>query len=351
MVQFKLKGETLGEVGRSRDNNLDVIRFLAAFMVIFSHSFPLTMGADYSDPLSTWTDTSLSVGGIAVAVFLIMGGYLIAGSMERKKTGKAYFKARCTRIFPELIFVVVCCALIIGPFWSTYTPVEYYTNPGTWMYLLNGVFVLIHNLPGVFVTNTYPGVVNGPLWVLPLEFACYVLCFFMYRLGFFDKKRYKAFFVACALSAVVVFIAFGHNSMIVSLARPTYLFIIGVGFYLFRDQVAMDGRVALACFALMVVFIALKLDILAMLLFFPYLFLYIAFATKHTLSGFARHGEFSYGMYLWGWPIQQTLCFLTGNTINWYENALIACILSIGFGALNYFVVSKNMKKFLKRHA
>ncbi|MDY5577703.1 MAG: acyltransferase, partial [Lachnospiraceae bacterium] len=147
----------LGDLTRDRNNNLDIMRFIAALMVIFSHAFPISCG--HSDGLAQWTDGFLSFGGIAVGVFFCTGGFLIAKSAESKKTCKKFFKARCLRIFPQLIFVVFLTALVVGPFLTTLSVKEYYTNVETWRYLLNSIFILDYQLPGVFSDNIYAFVV------------------------------------------------------------------------------------------------------------------------------------------------------------------------------------------------
>jgi len=50
----------------SKDNNFNLIRFVAASMVLFSHSYPLG-GFGLRDGLSA--QVGLSLGGIAVDIF------------------------------------------------------------------------------------------------------------------------------------------------------------------------------------------------------------------------------------------------------------------------------------------
>ena len=55
------------------------------------------------------------------------------------------------------------------------------------MYLLNSIMILVHNLPGVFCNNINTSV-NGPLWTLPVEFLCYIMCYLAYKMHILSRK-------------------------------------------------------------------------------------------------------------------------------------------------------------------
>jgi peptidoglycan/LPS O-acetylase OafA/YrhL len=75
---------------------------------------------------------------------------------------------------------------------------------------------------------------------------------------------------------------------------------------------------------------------------------YLAFGVKHKFSQFGKKGEYSYGMYLWGFPVGQTLCMVSGNHMNWFVNAVLTSIIAILLGILNYYVVDRTVNKFQK---
>lgn len=339
----------LEDVSKDRNNNLDIMRFIAALLVIGSHAVPISMGAEYSDIISQWTDGRLSFGAIAVGIFFVTGGYLIARSAERKKTVKSFFQARCVRIFPQLIFVTVMLGLVIGAFLSSLAPAEYYTNTGTWKYLLNGIFFLQHDLPGVFTDNIYGTTVNGPLWTLPVEFMCYIMCFVAYKMQIMTQKVFK-FTIPVAIILAIISTCFCSNFMI-TVIRPVLLFYIGMGLYVYRSKVIMSYQVGVLSILLFCVCILLRVDILAMYLFFPYMVYYIAFGLKYKCINFGKKGEFSYGMYLWGWPAGQVICMLFGGQMNWWVNAVFASLAAIALGVVNYYVIDCNVNKFQKKIA
>lgn len=84
----------------TRHNNLNFIRFVAALLVIMSHSFSVTEGAyAQGTPLDVITQTRLSFGGVAVAFFFFYSGLLIAKSCETHKRLPDFFNKRIVRIF------------------------------------------------------------------------------------------------------------------------------------------------------------------------------------------------------------------------------------------------------------
>lgn len=136
-------------------------------LVFVSHHYALQ---GLPEPMvSTWT----TFGGLGVAMFFSISGYLIAISWMRDPHLGRFAVRRLLRILPGLVVVVAFCALVLGPWMSTVPPAEYYWHPGVWAYFRNILFSPVYSLPGVFGANPYPHAVNGSLWTLPLEFFLY----------------------------------------------------------------------------------------------------------------------------------------------------------------------------------
>ena len=169
----------LSDIAESRVNNLNLMRFIAAVFVIISHCYVVTLGGDApGDFISNHTSGQLTFGGMAVGLFFVFGGFLIARSCEHHSEAKVFFKQRVLRLFPELIFVVVMVTFVLGPCLSSLSPVEYFTNPQTYMYLLNGVLILVHELPGVLHTTPWEILLSMRLYghcLLNLAAMCSVL--------------------------------------------------------------------------------------------------------------------------------------------------------------------------------
>ncbi|WP_303863774.1 acyltransferase [Alkalibaculum bacchi] len=324
----------LGDVGSNKKNNLNILRLIAAVLVIGSHSVPLTAGPSSMDLLAQMTRGSLSFGSLAVGIFLLMSGYLIAGSVERRRNFYNYFSARCFRIFPQLFFVVFCCAFVVGPLFSKLSPKIYFFKVETWLYFLNGILIMRHNLPGVFINNAYPNVVNGSLWILPIEFSCYLLAYILFRV-YQKKSKYFLLILFLVFSCTAVIFIVVHPSILFTLvSRPVLLFLIGMCAYIYCKQIRINKYIFVVFVINFILLIYLKLDLFAMLVCFPYIFFYIAFAAKYKIFVQPRIRENSYGLYLWGWPIGQMLCQIASNNLKWWMLLLLTLPLAYMLGLL-----------------
>jgi peptidoglycan/LPS O-acetylase OafA/YrhL len=141
--------------------------------------------------------------------------------------------------------VALLSALVVGPFLSTLTFREYYTNPQSWKYLLNGLLLPVHELPGVFSQSVYDPTVNGPLWTLPVEFFCYILCFLVYKLKLLTPKRFPLVLAAGIIGAAGSILLLKNTGTLLNAVRPILLFLIGMGFYVYRDHIRLNPFVAL----------------------------------------------------------------------------------------------------------
>ncbi len=325
---------TLKETSTDRNNNLDFIRFLAALLVILCHAYPISRGQEYTDLLGRLTNGQMHFGNLAVCIFFLYGGFLIAKSAERLKTAGAYFKARVLRVFPCLIAVTFILTFLAGPCLTTLSTGTYFSQKGAYQYLLNSVMILTHNLPGVFEGNIYGQTVNGPLWTLPVEFLCYIMCFLVWKTGFLNEKRMKWTIPFFAAGYIGLKIILGTNVLLASALRPVGLFYAGMLYYVYRGKIKLSREAALLCSAALVFFTWRGFLDVVVFIFLPYVLLYLGYGTRHKLSNFAKHGEVSYGVYLCGWPIQQTICMLFGGQMIPVVNFLLTLPFAICGGYL-----------------
>lgn len=324
----------------TRSNNLNLVKFVAALFVIISHAYPLCKGAKYNDILSDLSRNSIAFGSLAVAIFFMSSGFFVTKSLLKSKDSKKYLHNRFIRIFPPLWFTLLVCILVCGLFFSTYNLGNYFLSIDFLKYCLNFILIPIHNLPGVFMNNIYPGVVNGPLWTLPIEFVCYLVLLLAYKLNLVNKKSYKY----VALLVIVAFV--GINLIPLSLKgyiQPCFLFFWGSFYWIYRDKITMKNTYFLISLVAFVLLIVLGYGHVASFLFVPYLTLYIAFCLPQCNNRLASLGNLSYDIYLCGWPIQQMIISLFGGSMLVGMNILISIPLSILVGYITYSLVEKNM--------
>lgn len=324
----------------TRSNNLNLVKFIAALFVIISHAYPLCKGAEYNDILSDLSRNSIAFGSLAVAIFFMSSGFFVTKSLLKSKDSKKYLHNRFIRIFPPLWFTLIVCILVCGLFFSTYSLGKYFLSSDFFKYCLNFILIPIHNLPGVFMNNIYPGVINGPLWTLPIEFVCYLVLLLAYKLNLVNKKSYKY----VALLVIVAFV--GINLIPLSIKgyiQPCFLFFWGSFYWIYRDKITMNNTYFLISLVAFVLLIVLEYGQVASFLFVPYLTLYIAFCLPQCNNRLASLGNLSYDIYLCGWPIQQMVISLFGGSMLVGMNILISIPLSILVGYITYSLVEKNM--------
>ena len=339
---------TIGDAWRDGGrtvNNFDAIRLFAASLVIFSHSFEITDGTRVNEPLRR-LGADLSLGECGVIIFFTVSGFLLTKSWISTPEAKGFVIRRALRIMPALICVVVLSAFVVGPILSTLSFERYFSSSEAFAYLANAAFIVNWGtLPGVFSTNPAGGGVNAPLWTLAIEISCYGL---LLVLGVSGRLTYLT---CCALIVACFYYLAGSIAWAPDLSAESrffnYVFKIGAlapaffaGAYmaLRPGSIPLDARIAAAC----AVAIGLSVVFGAMLVVFSlcgaYLALYIAFAPLGPVRQAGAAGDFSYGLYLWGWPAQQ-FAVSTFPGQNWPHNLLIAVPIAFALAVASWFIV------------
>lgn len=323
-----------------KSQNLHFIRFLAAINVIISHAYIISLGEGNYDFLGKLTHGQLTLGPLAVSVFFLCGGFLISKSVSKQKKFTLFLKTRITRLFPSLCFVTVL-VMFFGVFFSNLSPVEYYTQSATWKYLLNSLLILVHNLPGVFENNPYLQTVNGSLWTLPVEFLCYMGCFVVYKIRCLCKKTFPITIPMVILCIIAINCLGRRVPSLLSVLRPCLLFYIGMAFWVYRDYIILKVNIMVFCIIGFILTVIFKVTDLGMLVFFPYIMFTIWFGIKQCSAKLGDLGNYSYGIYLWAFPVQQAIVYCNGGIMNPYINMLVAIPISFILGKITYNLVEK----------
>ena len=165
----------LSELIGDRNNNLNLVRITAALAVLVTHSFALTLGPK-AEPLRQHLGTTL--GTIAVDVFFVASGFLVTISLAKRQSILEFVMARALRILPALFAMLLLSVAVLGPAFTALPLADYFADRRVATYLVKGATLVTgieFELPGVFLRNPYPAVVNGSLWTLPWEVAMYGL--------------------------------------------------------------------------------------------------------------------------------------------------------------------------------
>jgi peptidoglycan/LPS O-acetylase OafA/YrhL len=321
----------IGDLAKSRNNNFNLLRFVAATMVLFSHSFTLATGDYRNEPINSALRTSF--GQIAVDMFFVTSGFLVTGSLLRRRRLWNFVRARLLRIYPGYWVATLLTLLFCAFFISTLRATQFWSDPSVWFYIWRH-FLLVKlsasTLPGVFDGIPVSHYINGSIWTLPWELRMYAVLA-MAWLGAMcvlkssgrrdaradrdaNDATTRVFLYICVAVATVAIIA----SLIVFLrgkdspsAALGGMFFAGVICKLFENRIRLDGRAALAMLALIAAaawFDALVFGFVYRL-FAAYLTLFAAYYPSGSLRSFNRFGDYSYGLYIYAFPIQQTYIY------------------------------------------
>lgn len=345
-------GTALSEYTTNRNNNFNLLRFIAAVLVLYSHSYPLTKGPYATDPLGpivymTW-------GGIAVDIFFVTSGFLVTYSFFSRNNIIAFIWARILRIYPALFVAILFCVFIVGLFFTTNTITEYLFDPQTLKFFRRNVTLFSgvkYDLPGVFAGNPFMNAVNGSLWTLPLEIKMYtylgiIATVLVYSQKWLGKRILSITFLVIAIISVIVNIANHFLSFTTDeFVRLFSMFFIGAAFYIFRHSIFLSSRYFLLAL------VVLSLSILNKDLFFitycillPYLIFYIVYIPAGRIRNYNKVGDYSYGMYIYAFPVQQSVAAIIPG-VSVAAMVIIAFSITLVLAMFSWHLIEK---KFLK---
>ena len=270
-------------------------------------------------------------GSLAVTIFVVISGYLITMSFERSRTAVAFVVNRALRLLPALAVVVLFLALIAGPILSSESPRAYFAARQTYLFpAINLSLVSFSDgLPGVFANTPYPHAVDGSLWTLEYEVACYALILALGVAGVLNR------YVTAALFLVAfVLIRYWIGGYYVSFGAD---FLAGA--VLYHWHVPLRRNIALVCAALWVVSFLTGGLRLASATAGAYVIIFLALSPAVRLPNLSRWGDLSYGIYIWAFPVQQLVADLLGRHVTWYADAVLSLPIVLGLAALSWHFV------------
>jgi peptidoglycan/LPS O-acetylase OafA/YrhL len=290
------------------DDNALLLRHLASFFVLFGHSYDLTRHAGEVDPIARWLP-GFTAGTLAVYLFFTLSGYLLMLSLQKDRGVIRYVWHRTLRIIPAYWVMLLACVLLLGPVFTTLPLADYLAHTDTWAYLRGNLLPLSFEwtLPGVFAENPLPGVINGSLWSLGLELRWYAYLGLLLAVGAVARRWV---FTAVA----VAFVAFAGWEWWIGKPDPLHYRALSVTFVVaalaaqWRHVLVLSVPVLLAGVAAA----ALASDSRWFGGLVTAVVMYGALFVTYRLppSRWPTDRDYSYGLFLYGFPVQQTLLSL-----------------------------------------
>ncbi len=284
-------------------------------------------------PLAIFSRDQTDLGSVAVLVFFVISGYLITRSFDRSPQPLRFLKARALRIFPGLFLTLVLTAVLLGPTITTLPLGAYFRDPNTAQYVYGGLSLvwLQYDLPGVFQGNPTAGVVNGSLWTLYYEFLMYLM---VLALGMARVLRRDLVLVLWAVAMALLWRWVG--GYYVAFGVP---FLSGAVLYLWRDRVPLDWRLAAIGAVILLVSLHTTAFRLAFATVGAYLVMFLAVAPSVRLPNLARRGDLSYGIYIFAYPVEQTVAYVFGPAVTWQWVAVLSLPASLVLASLSWHFV------------
>ncbi len=342
----------------------DFARIALAFSVLMFHTQGITQGNEgwlMSTPL--WI-----VNYSILPMFFGLSGFLVAGSAQRQTLAN-FALNRGLRILPALIVEICLSALIIGPIFTKLSLADYFTSAGLYQYFLNIVGYIHYRLPGVFLDNPFSGMINLSLWTVPFEVLCYLVMAFLIISGLVRRGGLLIGFAAvCVACGAILELSSGlaPHAEWLSKALVFYVhegkgpnllpcFVLGAAAYSLRYRIPHDWRIFTACVCAVAAIGVLgkpswwESPALSFLIspLMIYMVSYVGLLKMPRLPYF-HTGDYSYGIYLYAFPLQQTLIAMFPDLRSWPLHLLASCLAATVFATFSWHCIEKPILKLRK---
>jgi peptidoglycan/LPS O-acetylase OafA/YrhL len=353
-VNFCSLGDRHSATG-GHPSGFDYLRVALSVSIIAVHSCLTSYGLAANDALYDGPLGRLC--NLLVPMFFALSGYLVAGSLQRCRTLGMFLGLRAIRIFPALLVEVILSAFILGPLVTTLPPQLYFSDPLFFKYMLNAIGDVHYLLPGVFADNPWPGVVNGQLWTIPYELYCYCAVAFIALLGLKKWRVLGPIVVVVVAIGYLLWVLHGTDSSVVSgtngVRKPFLVatFLAGVSIYLYREVLPWSGWHGVAALAVSIALPSFGqyADFLAPV---PVAYATVCFGLINPSRRMLRGADYSYGIYLYGYAVQQTMMHSFPMARVWYLNVLISIPITVLVAAASWHFVehpASRLRSVLKR--
>ncbi|MCI0466590.1 MAG: acyltransferase [Beijerinckiaceae bacterium] len=254
------------------------------------------------------------------------------------------------RIYPALAVEVVLSAVLIGAAVTTLPLTQYFSDPLFLLYLRNALGDIHFYLPGVFADTPWRGMVNFQLWTVPFELLCYLTLIALTLAG---CLRHKILFplAAAGMAAAHVILRsykYGWELPVIDghFTGPLLVicFLTGLSLYFFKDKLVWS-------FGLFAAALTASIPLLWYGRYWDYpAIITVGYVTVYLgLTNFRRllvikGADYSYGIYLYGFVIQQLFVYLAEPRF-WWQNALVCVPAACLFAAFSWHFVEKPAQK------
>lgn len=380
----------LGTVSNDRNNNINIIKFLASILVVYSHSFDLS-GNKMLEPFRL-IRAKTTLGGIAVSIFFVISGFLVVQSLENSKSIEKYIFSKWKRLIPGLFFASIFIVLILGTFYTDKKLLEFIKDKEVLKFIFENISLIKtkYIIGDIFRNNIYPSALNGAWWTLPWQFCCYVILIlltafdyknskislgiflvllgigiykpwrisivliiylyflFMYFLKGFDKNykiniyRNKKYFLFIQLSSMFLYLLTNNLGI-----KVISMFLAGSLFYIYRNSITLSKSRLIISVLILLLSLSNKYFLtISEVLFGSYIILYLSYGVRIKISKFGKKGDLSYGIYLYHFFIQQLIVSEFKNEILPLKLFILSFVFSYLLSLLSWNILEKKLLNY-----
>jgi peptidoglycan/LPS O-acetylase OafA/YrhL len=347
---------SLGEVFDPQNNALNAWRLILATGVILCHAWPLTGRRIAFEPIHQLMED------VWVDGFFAISGFLITWSWFRQKRTRDYFFARGLRLLPGLWTCLIVTAFVIAPIALAIqggSGFKLLMSRAPFEYVLgnSAVALLKHDIAGTPGGIPWLGEWNGSLWTLFWEALCYIAIAGLGIVGLLSRR-----WVIPVLLVLVVFwsairppysrlidappgahVQFdaATQQLVMSgmAARFGLMFLTGALLYRFRDVI--PARWSLVAISVVIVLASSALPNYRVLGAIPLAYAIIVSGALLRHKRLRLKTDFSYGVYVYAFPIQQLLVVCGLAFLHPILFAIVAAVVTLPLAALSWFAVEK----------
>lgn len=342
MTNKKMK---VSDIIKRDNNNFDIIRITAALLVIYGHSYALTNSSEV-DLIRRIVGFDYA-GSIAVKIFFFLSGLLVTNSIITNNDIFKYSLSRVFRIFPALIACLFITSFILGPLMTNLSLYEYLTSSEPFKYFINNTILKSNYfLPGVFDDHRYTSV-NGSIWTIPYEVSCYITLAFISLIGLLNNKKLSLFIYVVIILDLInngeyIYSWVNGNHEVISLG---FCFATGSIFAIHKENIDINISILIASWLL---FYSLVDSSINFIFFYVAVFISVLYLSSLSIvKKIKMHGDYSYGVYLWGWPVQQIFIYLMPLSSP-LVNFSISSVVAVSIGAISWYLIEKPMMNINK---
>lgn len=226
---------TLIERFNPRRNSFDVLRLLLAGLVAIDHGIIMRTGTVHRLHGS-------ALGDFAVDGFFVLSGFLVARSYLRLGSLVRYGWHRALRIMPGFWVCLVLTAFVAAPaiallegkpIGSVFT-----THPTSLEYLANNALLMMrqYEIADLLAGVPSPHTLDGALWTLAYEAACYVLIAVLGVVGILARRRWLVLALTVAVWGLLIAQAAGAVSIAENITRLMLMFLFGALAHLYAER-------------------------------------------------------------------------------------------------------------------